>query len=895
MTARPTFPRRLARAVLPLFPRAFVAEFGDEFVAFVEALAADESRARGRFARTRLALHVLRDALPAALAAHARAAAAPTPSPAPSRAPAEDRMDTLLQDLRFAARSLVRRPAFAAVAIVTLMLGIGANTAIFSIVDAVLLRPLPYPAPERIAVLWAANKTQGPVLVSVPDFLEWRARNHSFADIGIERTQSVNLTGVDKPDRLIGNFVDSHTLRILGARTELGRLFADRETAIGTGAPVAVLSDAVWRGRFGGDPSIVGRTLTLNGQPFVVIGVLAPSFVDPYPDVEVYLPITSPPSPSWLTRDNPEVWAVGRLRAGVTMEAARRELSAIMAELAKEYPLTTPATTVFVQSLRDSLVGRTRVFLLITLAAVGFVLLIACANVANLLLARATARRREISVRAALGAGRSRLVRQLLTESLVLSVVGGVAGVVAARWGIVALVAASPGGLPIRTEAGLEPRVLLFSLVVTVGAGLFFGAAPAAFAARANLNDALGARVGDGGRGGRFDVRSAFVAVQLALCIVLLVGAGLLVRSLQKLTSVDIGFDPDRVITAEFRLPVTKYRNTEQIAQFMSAALDEIRRTPGIRSAALAGAVPMSGNWSAGSYLADNAVGGDAEHAPVTQMNIVSDGFFSTMRIPLLRGRDFDPRDRADALGVAIVSERFARTAWPNESPIGHRVHVLGPPDRWVTVVGEVGDIKQVTIGEVPQPQLYAPVLQNATIFNSVVARTAGDPDSMSNALRGAIWRVDADQPVWKVRSLDYLVHRDVAPARFNTMLIGGFALLALILASVGVYGVMSYVVAQRTREVGIRIALGARGGEVVRLVVGRGVRVVGVATVIGLGGAYGMARVMSSQLFGVSTADPIAFTLAPAVLVVVALLACWIPARRAARVDPTVALRSEG
>ncbi|HEY5219085.1 MAG TPA: ABC transporter permease, partial [Gemmatimonadaceae bacterium] len=422
-------------------------------------------------------------------------------------------MDTIVQDLRYAFRTLAKRPGFTVVAVLTLMLGIGANTAIFSVVNAVLLRPLPYPATDRLAVLWGSNAQQQQLLFSVPDFEEWRARNHSFDDMGIERTQSVNLTGIDKPDRLIGDFVDSHTLRILGARTAMGRLFTDPETMIGAGQQVALISHAVWASRFGSDPHMLGRTLTLNGRPFVVVGVLAADFQDPYSGVEVYLPITSPPNPRWLTRDNPNVWAIGRMKPGVTTTEAQRDVSAIAADLARAYPQTNAGMTAVVQPLRDSLVGNVRPFLLIVLGAVAFVLLIACANVANLLLARAAARQREMSLRAALGAGRSRLVRQLLTESVTLSVIGGVAGVLAARWGIVALVVAVPGGLPAYGAMGINSHVLMFSMAITLGAGLMFGAAPAVFAARANLNDALTTRSADTTTGGRgwFHLRSAFV------------------------------------------------------------------------------------------------------------------------------------------------------------------------------------------------------------------------------------------------------------------------------------------------------------------------------------------------------------------------------------------------
>jgi predicted permease len=532
--------------------------------------------------------------------------------------------------------------------------------------------------------------------------------------------------------------------------------------------------------------------------------------------------------------------------------------------------------------------------LFIVLGFVGVVLLIACANVANLQLARAASRRREMSLRAALGAGRSRLVRQLLTESLVLSVMGGLAGIGFAYWAIKGLVAAVPGGLPAFGEIGLDRTVLLFSAVITIASGLLFGAAPARQAGRVDLNEALTMRSGDGAAAGRFDIRNGFVAVQLTLCIVLLVGAGLLTRSLIALQRTDPGFEPENLLTAEFRLPATKYRSPEQIIEFMSRAIAEVRTVQGIRSAALVRSVPLSGNWGRTTYLVDGQADPGEGLAPVTQQNTVSDGFFRTMEMPIVEGRDFDSHDGAESPQVAIVNREMARRAWPGQSSPGKRLKLIGPPDVWVTVVGMVGDLKQLTLTEPSTPQVYQPMAQTPGIFSSVVARTTGDPMALGNQLRAAIWSVDPDQPVWKVRSMESLVSRDVSPARFTMALTGAFALLALVLAAVGVYGVMSYAVVQRTREVGIRMALGAQRIQVLRLVLGRGMRVVAVATVLGVLVSLAAARLLESQLFGVTATDPVTFALVPLVLASVALLACYLPARRAARVDPMVALRSE-
>jgi len=803
-------------------------------------------------------------------------------------------LDELRQDGAQALRQLRKAPGFAVVAIVTLALAIGANTAIFSVVSAVLLRPLPYPAADRLTVIWGARGDQKQTLVSIPDVQEWRARNRTFEDIGIVRSQSVNLTGGDAPDRLVGSFVTAGTLRLLGARASIGRLFTEEETTEGSGQPVAVLSHGAWEARFGSDHRVLGRTLTLNGRPHVVIGVTTPDFKDPFGQQDVWLPITSAPNANWFTRDNPSVWAVGRLKPGVTLDQARRDLSVITRRLAQEYPATNAGSDAAVFSMRDNVVGQVRPGLLIVLGFVGVVLLIACANVANLQLARAASRRSEISLRAALGAGRGRLVRQLLTESLVLSAIGGGVGLALAYWMIRGLVAAVPGGLPVFGEVGLDRSVLLFSAVITIATGLLFGAMPAVHAARADLGDSLRSRAADGPIGGRVDIRNAFVAVQLALCIVLLVGAGLLTRSLIALQRVNLGFDPENLLTAEFRLPATKYTTPEQIDQFMTQAIGAIRAVPGIRSAALLNSVPLSGNWASTGYLPAGQADPGPGLQPTAQINGVTDGFFRTMGIPLLQGREFEAADRAASPPVAIVNQELARRVWPKQSALGKRLKIFGPPDVWVTVVGVVANVKQFTLSEPAGAQLYQPKSQSSGIFASVVARTDGDPMALGNAMRAAIWSVDPEQPVWKIRSMRSLLDRDLAPQKFTMVLTGSFALLALLLAAVGVYGVMSYAVAQRTREIGIRMALGAARSQVVRMVLGRGARIVAVAAALGLLIASGAARLLRSQLFGVAADDLLTFVTVPVALAVVALLACYLPARRAAGVDPVIALRSE-
>jgi putative ABC transport system permease protein len=802
-------------------------------------------------------------------------------------------MDTLQQDIRYALRQLARNPAFTVVAVLTLALGIGANTALFSVIDAVLLRSLPYPAARRLVVLWGTRGDQQQTLVSIPDVLEWRARNHSFEDVGIVRQQSVNLTGAEAPDRLSGEFVTASTLELLGARTALGRLFTTPETAVGAGQPVAVISWAMWRDRFGGDRHILGRTITLNGRPHVVIGVTAQTFRDPFAPVDVWLPITSAPNPTWFTRENPNVWAIARLKPGVPLPQAERDLAAISADLAARFPVTNAGTGASVVSLRDSVVGRVEPILLILVAFVGAVLLIACANVANLQLARAAGRSRELSLRAALGASRGRVARQLLTESVLLSALGGAAGVLLAHWAIAAVLPLVPGGVPANGGVGVDVPVLAFCAGITIIAGLLFGAAPAWRAARTDLSRGLTLRSPDGGRGGRLDLQQGFVALQLALAIVLLVGAGLLTRSLLALQRVRPGFDPTNLLTAEFRLPAGTYRTPQQIAGFTARAVEAIRAVPGVRAAALVTSVPLSGNGASVAYLpAGRAT--PASGAPNANVNGVTSGYFATMAIPLLGGRDFTAGDRLDGAPVVIVNAELARREWPGRSAVGERLVVWAPEPVQATVVGVVGDAKQYSLAEPTVPQIYYPIAQEPGIFSSVVARADGDPAGLARAVRAAIWSVDPEQPVWRLRSMESIIGAAVAVPRFEMRMTVAFALLALLLAAVGVYGVMAYGVSQRTREMGIRMALGARRDQVVRLVLERGLAVVAVATACGVLASLGLTPLLSHELYGVGVADPVTFVVVPVLLALVALAACLIPARRAARVDPIVALRTE-
>ena len=641
---------------------------------------------------------------------------------------------------------------------------------------------------------------------------------------------------------------------------------------------------------------MIGRTLVLNGLPFTVVGITRPDVSAPLGTPDVWMPIGYYPNKGDLElRGRPGVLVLGRLKASVTRERAQGDLDAVSRRLAAAYPTTNAGIGANVQSLADQIVGPVRTPMLIVLGAVGIVLLIACANVANLQLARAAARRRELSLRTALGAARSRLVRQLLTESLVLSVAGGALGIVLARWGVMALAAQLAAQVPVHGEISLDASVLLFALAVTLGAGVLFGSAPAWQYSRADVHDALTVREDSRtGRIGRPVLRSALVAAQIALSVVLLVSAGLLTRSLAALARVKPGFDPTHTLTLQFRLPVAKYKTESQIADMFTRALDEIRRVPGVESAALVRATPLNGNGESFPYFIGDKPIADPQTAPTAQVNVISPGYFSTLRIRRLAGRDFTMEDRTGAMPVAIINEQLARKAWPTESAVGRRIRLGANDAPWATVVGVVGTVKHFQLSEDPLDQAYVAYLQRPLIFTEAVVRASGDPGALANAIRAAIWRVDRDQPVWRVRTMDRVLEEARGGPKLTVGLMAAFATLALVLAAIGVYGVMSYTVARRTREVGIRIALGARRGQVLGMVLREGMRTTAVALLVGLVAAAAATRLLASQLFGVSAADPFTFAVVPTLLGIVALAACYLPARRASRVDPVVALRAE-
>ncbi|HEY7394590.1 MAG TPA: ABC transporter permease [Gemmatimonadaceae bacterium] len=894
MTARARSFERLYRSALLIFPRAFHERYADEMAEFARHRI-DSALARGTFAFAREATHLIADLVssaPREWIRRARDARAERKRAIAEGTLARNNMDILIQDLRVAARGLLRHRAFTIVAALTLALGIGANTAIFSVVNAVLLRPLGYPNPDRLVVVYGMQGTQGREGVVFPDYLEWRAQNRTFEDIGVFRGQSINFTGGDTPQRLVGSFVSASYMRITGATAGQGRIFTEAETEIATKAPVAVLSYPGWQSRFGGDPSIIGKTLVLNGQAHTVVGITKQGIQAPFGVPDVFLPIPYYPNASGLQRGNRGMLAVGLLKPGVAIETGERDLQALAKQQEDLFPTTNKGFGVELQPLKDQIVGASRAPIYIVFGAALVVLLIACANVANLQLARGAARHRELSVRAALGAGRGRIIQQLLTESTLLSLIGGAAGVGLAVVGTKSLRTALTNVLPVNGTITVDGVALAFATIVSLAAGILFGVAPAWKASRTNVHDMLRSRSAGNGLG-HTATRNALVVVQLALSLTLLACAGLLTRSLIELQRVNTGFDNKNLMTMQFRLPPVKYDTPDKIWAMFDRAIAEIRTVPGVQSAALVRAFPLTGNGESYPVIVEGHAPAAPGDVPQLQVNSITPEYFSTMGIPRVSGRDISTSDTKDAMPVIVINEEFAAKTWPHQSPLGKRVQLAGD-DHWWTVVGVVGNTKHFQLNEPQLLQGYIPHAQRPQIFTTLAVRGVGDPLPLTNAIRAAIWRVDKDQPVWGVASMEKLLDGAVGSPRLIVRLTAGFAIVALLLGAIGIYGVLSYTMAQRTNEVGIRVALGADSRQVVRLVVVEGMRIVAIAVAIGLGASLAATRLLQSQLFGVGPTDVVTFSIVTALLSIVAILACYIPARRASRVDPMVALRTD-
>jgi putative ABC transport system permease protein len=806
-------------------------------------------------------------------------------------------MQTLIQDVRYGARMLLKRSGFTIAAALTLALGIGANSAIFSVVNAVLLRPLPFAEPDRLVYAEAADLRDGTKggSISPPDFLDYRERNHVFEHFAAFQTLSFTITDeASEPERITSARVSSDFFETLGvAPIAGGRAFlADEEQEGHNG--VILISYGLWRRRFGADPKIVGKTLLLNGQSATIIGVMPEEFQFPR-ETELWTPIAFK-TPQMSVRRTHFLQAIGRLKPNVTFDQAQTEMTSIARQLEKQYPETNTDYGIGLTRLPERLVGEMRQSLLLLVAAVGFVLLIACANVANLQLARGASRYREIAVRAALGASRGRVVRQLLTENILLALLGGILGLLLAIWSVDLLVAFSPENVPRVKEINIDWRVIAFTLVISLVTGALFGLIPALAASKPNLT----ATLKEGSRGamgmGRQRLRSILVITEVALSLILLIGAGLLIKSFLRLSQVDPGFKPTNVLTMQLALTRPKYPEESQRVNFFQQLIARIEALPGVQAAGIVSELPLSGQENDTFFTIEGkpqVAFGSLEND--ANIRIVSPDYFRAIGVPLIKGRLFTDRDKTEAAKVIIVNERFVSRYLPGEDPIGKRLTIdFGKP--WTgEIAGVIGSIRHSSLAQQePSAEMYVNYAQTPPFAMNLVVRAAGDPAHLTNAIRRELQSLDKDVPIYNVKTMEQRFSESAAQPRFRTLLLGLFALVALILASIGIYGVISYSVAQRTHEIGLRVALGAQTGDVLRLVIGQGIRLVIIGAALGLVGAIAVTRLMSSLLFGVTATDPMTFAGVSFLLGTVALLACYLPARRAMKVDPMIALRYE-
>jgi putative ABC transport system permease protein len=800
----------------------------------------------------------------------------------------------LAHDTRYAMRTLMRSRAFTLVAIATLALGIGANTAIFSVVNGILLRPLPFPNPEQLVRIWSVNGESGnrEAPVSPLDLDDWRAQRAVLADIGgwfyQQNGSGIDLTGEGEPQRLEAAFVTPGFYGTMAVAPIAGRVPRDDEMVRGADDRLVVLSYGFWQREYGAARSAIGRKMLLGGDPYVIVGVMPPSFRFPSERVEVFIPYSTIPDNA-IPRVRPVriLDVVGRLKPGISIERARSEMDGITRRLAAEYREDKNWEGATIKPLHEAIVGNVRTALLVLLAAVAFVLLMACVNVASLMLARAGTRQQEISIRAALGAGRGRIVRQLLTESIVLALAGGLLGLIVAFFGTRLLLVLSRGQLPLAFEVSIDGRVLLFSLAISLLTGVLFGLVPA-FRASAH---ALHQTLREGGRGlasgASQRLRNGLVIGEIALAVVLVVGAGLMARSFTRLLEVDPGFRPERLLVVNFTISTNRHAH---YAQFYREVLDKVRALPGVLSAGAAKDVPIRGTGERYDFLPPGYVLRAGQDAPTAQTIHISDGYFKTIGTPIIAGRDFLPREAADTPWVVIVNQAFVKQFLPSGSPVG-QVLRFGEQLRG-EIVGVVGDIRQTAIDEPAKPTIYIDNMQNSRVRVNLVVRTAEAPLAMTRRVEDTIWSLDRDQTITSVFTFDDIMNEAVARPRLLTVLLGVFGALGLLLGSLGIYGVLAYLVSQRRREIGVRMALGAQQSDVLRLVVWRGLALALGGIVIGLIGAVALTRLMQGVLYGIEPTDPLTFGLVSLGLLAVAVLASWLPARRAASVDPAVAIR---
>jgi putative ABC transport system permease protein len=796
----------------------------------------------------------------------------------------------VLTDARYAARQLRKTPGFTIVAVLTLAFGIGATSAIFSVINAVMLRPLPYPDADRLVSVFEVVPQYGRFAVAPGNFLDWRQQNNVFTHISAYANGSDTYVGSDGPDRVPMSSVSWDVFETIGVAPALGRGFRAEEDAPKQNA-VIVISDGMWRRRFGADPGILGRSVTLSGSPVVVVGVMPPAFYFPTREVEFWRPIAL--NPANATRGGHFIGVIARLKPGISNEQANTEMRTIAQRLGTEYPKTNANESAEAVEIGELIVGPVRPMLFTLMAAVAVVILIACANVANLLLVRASVREKEIAIRTALGAGRQRLAVQMLTESLVLAIAGGALGILLAWAAIAPIQTLGVGSIPRVLDVTLDRTVLAFAVVLSIATGVLFGLAPAWQAARGGI----GVVLKEGGRssstsGGRW-IRSALLVTEVALSLVLLVGASLLLRSFAKITGVDPGFRPDGVLAFRVALPQTSYPEEHNRIAFYDRLLEKLGSSPGVGSAGMVQTAPMRGSYTLSFELQGRPPAKPGEE-PSANHRVVSPGYFNALGIPLKRGRLFSDRDTESSPKVALVDEAFVRRHFPNEEAIGRGIDIGNGTDGFYEIVGIVGDVHHGGLDSTVNPTMYVPYKQDVFSSMWVMVRAAGDPEAQSGLVRGAVREIDGTLPAFSIMPLASMVSESVAQRRFSMLLLSLFAFVALFLAAVGLYGVVAYTVSQRTQEIGVRMAIGAQRGDVLRMVLGSGMKLASLGVVIGIAAALALAGLVASMLFGVTPFDPASYGVTAALLLGVAALACYLPARRAMRVDPLIALRQE-
>jgi len=804
-------------------------------------------------------------------------------------------MDSLLQDVKYGIRMLARSPGFTTVALLTLALGIGANAAIFGVVNGVLLRPLSYPEPDQLLTLWEANPKQGEsqLPVSYPNFQAWQ-ENRSFENLaGISQT-NLRLSGVEEPERLPAAYISRELLDVFRVRPALGRNFLPEEDRIG-GASAVILSHSLWQRKFAGDPEIVGRALVLDGMPYPVVGVLPPGFDLPSEETAVFLPLNSQGwSRNMKNRAVHIITVVGRLRPNVRFEQAEAEMRGIAQHVQQAFPGEDPEHGIHLVPLQEDLVGSARPAILILFGAVMFVLLIACANVASLLLARGNARQKEVAIRAALGGSRWRMVRLLLTESLLLAATAGGLGLLVALWGADMLVRTLPDYLPRVREIRLDPAVFGFTFLVSLLSGIGFGLAPAVLASQNRLSEALKEGGGQGGGSRRIRGRNALVVVEVSLSLVLLAGAGLMLKSLWLVTQVNPGFRTEQLLTVPVSLPAAEYDEPPSWIRFYRELPQRLEALPGVQGVSAVNRLPISGGDSHGDFTIEGRPFPLGQN-PTASYRRVLPNYFRLMGIPLRQGREFGERDTGEAESIVIINETMARRYWPQGDAIGQRIKVGLPENEpWLTIVGVVGDVHNVGLDAEPALATYEPHPQRPWSSMNLVIRTQGDPLKLAAAIRSELRAAERQLFIGESITMESRIFGSLAPRRIGLYLLGLFALLALGLAAVGTYGVMAHSVSERAREIGIRMALGAHAGDVLRMVLRQGMTLAAVGAALGLAGAFAVTRWLATLLYGVQPTDPFTFAAVTVLMLSVALLACYLPARRAARVDPMVALRHE-